>query len=80
MEHYLNVLVNPSKLYTRKEILQRNSPVPKEPGVYAWYFKETPPMVPLESCVIYKDLILLYARAHCSSFPEFPHVSQGMRL
>ena len=60
MEEYLDKLVNPNRLYTRTEVLQRKGPVPNEAGVYAWYFKETPPRVPLEKCVIHENMHLLY--------------------
>src|SRR5262249_21321413 len=33
----------------------------KEAGVYAWYFKEVPPGVPIAGCVRHADLTLLYA-------------------
>jgi hypothetical protein len=32
-------LLNPSRLWTRAEILSRPSPLPKLAGVYAWYFR-----------------------------------------
>ena len=38
----ISKLINPKKLWSRKEILQRPSPVPAEDGIYAWYFKKLP--------------------------------------
>jgi len=35
-------LTNPTKLWSRKEILQKPSPIPTDNGIYAWYFKEIP--------------------------------------
>jgi hypothetical protein len=32
-------LLRPQRLWTRSEVLSRPSPVPKAPGVYAWYFR-----------------------------------------
>lgn len=60
MEQYLDELLKPSRLYSRQEVLHRNCPVPKEAGVYAWYFKEAPPRVPLYGCIIHNGLYLLY--------------------
>jgi len=35
-----DVLLNPARLWTRAEVLVRPCPVPREPGVYAWYTLE----------------------------------------
>ena len=70
MEQYLDKLVNPKRLYTGTEVLQRNGPVPNEACVYAWYFKEAPPMVPLENCVIHEDMYLLYVGISPSKPPR----------
>ena len=53
-------LLNPSRLWTRSEVLTRPCPVPREPGVYAWYFRCIPPGVPTSGCHTYQDLTLLY--------------------
>jgi hypothetical protein len=37
-----NRLVNPSRLWTRDEVLAIPSPVPAVSGVYAWHFLEAP--------------------------------------
>lgn len=60
MKRDLEELIHPEKLYSRDEVLQRNGPVPKAPGVYAWYFTETPTRVPLDNCVVQDGLHLLY--------------------
>jgi hypothetical protein len=49
-DQVLDALLRPQHLYCRTEILFRPSPVPKSPGVYAWYFDEIPPSVPIERC------------------------------
>jgi len=41
-------LLDPSRLYSRAEVLDRPSPVPEASGVYAWYFEDAPPSVPTE--------------------------------
>lgn len=53
-------LVSPQRLWTRTEVLDRPSPVPASPGVYAWYFNEIPPGLSTEGCVRSGDLTLLY--------------------
>jgi hypothetical protein len=53
-------LLHPKRLYSRVEVLARPSPVPSKPGVYAWYFRDTPPGVPLLGCHRMGDLTLLY--------------------
>ena len=51
-------LTEPSRLWSRVEVLTRPCPVPKSPGVYAWYFR-APAGVPLEGCIRHGDLALL---------------------
>ena len=60
MSSDIDALLNPKRLWSRDKVLHNPSPVPKQPGVYAWYFKEIPPGVPTARCVNYQGLILLY--------------------
>jgi hypothetical protein len=53
-------LRNPSHIWSRKQVLTKPSPVPREPGFYAWYFKEVPPGVPTQDCIVVDGLTLLY--------------------
>jgi hypothetical protein len=53
-------LLRPARLYTRKETLERPSPAPKEPGIYAWYFDEVPPGVDVRGCHTIPDGVMLY--------------------
>jgi hypothetical protein len=53
-------LLKPQKLWTRAEILGNPCPVPKVPGVYAWYFQAIPSQVPIAHCHVHNDFILLY--------------------
>jgi hypothetical protein len=53
-------LLSPSRLWARNEILVRDCPVPREPGVYAWYFRELPPGVPTTGCHTARGATLLY--------------------
>ena len=43
-------LTAPSYLWTADEVRGRPSPVPAEPGVYAWYFASAPADVPTVAC------------------------------
>jgi hypothetical protein len=53
-------LLAPTRLWSRGEVLAAPSPVPREPGVYAWYFHDLPPAVPADGCHRHDDLTLLY--------------------
>lgn len=53
-------LLRPEKLWTRSSILSKPCPVPKAPGVYAWYFKAVPSQVPVAACHTHNNLTLLY--------------------
>ena len=56
----MNSLTNPEKLYSRAEVLLKDCPVPSCSGIYAWFFKEIPPYVPIEGCIEFQDKHLLY--------------------
>jgi len=56
----IRALSDAPRLYSRAEILARPSPVPRESGIYAWYFREIPPGVPTEGCHRVGALSLLY--------------------
>lgn len=53
-------LLKPIRLWTRAEILSRPSPVPKAPGVYAWYFRslECVPSAACQSCGAFRLLYI----------------------
>ena len=53
-------LFEPSKLWSRAEILAGDCPVPKKAGAYAWYFREIPPGVPTDGCKTKDGRTLLY--------------------
>jgi hypothetical protein len=53
-------LLQPERLVARAEVLGRPCPVPAAPGVYAWYFDEPPPGVPVDACHCLGDHFLLY--------------------
>ena len=53
-------LLHPDRVWSREEILVRDCPVPRVPGVYAWFFKQVPPGVPTDGCIRQRGLWLLY--------------------
>ena len=54
------LLLNPERKWSRQEVLAKPSPVPRRPGVYAWYFREIPPYVPVADCRVHGSETLLY--------------------
>lgn len=57
----ITLLLHPTRLWGAVEILQSYAPVPKSAGVYAWYFDEIPPGVPITGCHKSTDgQVLLY--------------------
>jgi hypothetical protein len=53
-------LIKPAILYSRNTVLSTQSPIPQESGLYAWYFKEVPPAVPTNGCIVKEQHTLLY--------------------
>jgi hypothetical protein len=58
---YFEKLSNPDRLWSRSEVLSKPYPVPREPGLYVWYFKNPPQQVPTDDCVHSNGLTLLYS-------------------
>ena len=56
----LKMLLQPEHKWSRQESLAKPSPIPREPGVYAWYFREIPPQVPVTGCHVHGPDTLLY--------------------
>ena len=52
--------VDPTRLYSRAEVLARPSPVPAAGGVYGWWFGSLPPRVDASRCLQHDGLVLLY--------------------
>jgi hypothetical protein len=42
--------LQPTRLWSAAEVLANFAPVPRSAGIYAWYFDETPPGVPITGC------------------------------
>jgi len=56
----ISELTNQQRLCGRREVLLEPQLIPASPGLYAWYFQEAPPGVPLEGCVTRDGKTLLY--------------------
>jgi hypothetical protein len=56
----LDRLVQPTRLWSRGDVLARPSPVPSRPGVYGWYFSELPWPIDTSQCVTWDGCTLLY--------------------
>ena len=54
-------LLHPARVWSRTEIFSINPcPIPREKGVYAWYFRNFPAIIPGDGCITFQDLTLLY--------------------
>jgi hypothetical protein len=53
-------LLLPDRLYSRDEVLGPACPVPRAAGVYAWFFRQVPDVVPTEGCLTHEGMTLLY--------------------
>jgi hypothetical protein len=73
-------LLAPARLWSRAEVLASPSPVPREPGVYAWYFRDVPPDVPTGDCRRCGDLTLLYIGIAPKAPPKNGARPSGQRL
>ena len=53
-------LLAPERLYGRDELLGSACLVPRAAGVYAWFFRQVPDVVPTEGCLTHEGMTLLY--------------------
>jgi len=53
-------LLNPSAVFSRSEVLVKDCPVPAQPGVYVWFFKTIPDLVPTHGCIKFGEMTALY--------------------
>ncbi len=73
-------LLHPDKVWSRGEVLQRPSPVPSEPGIYAWYFQGLDGLVPTSGCVSAFRMPLLYVGIAPKRTPENGSPASSQRL
>ena len=55
----LEAILRPTRLWSRQDVLT-TACVPRSPGVYGWYFREVPPLVPTMGCITQGGSTLLY--------------------
>ena len=55
-----SALEKPEHLYSRTEVLEKPSPIPAQPGIYAWYFDTSPGQVPVANTHQHQGHSLLY--------------------
>ncbi|MFD1193945.1 GIY-YIG nuclease family protein [Seohaeicola saemankumensis] len=60
MQHILKKLVSPDCLLSRTDALSSPPQVPAANGLYAWFFRNAPDIVPTQDCTTLDDLVLLY--------------------
>jgi hypothetical protein len=53
-------LLHPSRLYGVAELSDTPTLIPQEGGVYAWWFSEAPPVVPIDDTAVHEGRWLLY--------------------
>lgn len=73
-------LFSPEKLYSRDEVLSHASPVPRDSGVYGWFFREVPPKVPVDECFEWQGLKLLYIGIAPKAPPKYGRSPTKQRL
>ena len=59
----VSALTKPSLLFSRTDVADvpsKDCPVPREGGLYAWFFKEIPGITPIDGCITKDELTLLY--------------------
>ncbi len=56
----IDKIVRPETLLSYREFSARSCPVPQEPGIYAWFFRELMPSLPINCSQIFKGFHLLY--------------------
>jgi hypothetical protein len=73
--------IDPARVWSRREILARPSPVPDAGGVYGWWFRRLPPLVDGGGCCHHEGLALLYVGISPRRPPRNGRIpgSQGLR-
>jgi hypothetical protein len=62
-------LLRPRRLFAGTEVMSKASPIPRQAGVYAWYFDEIPHQVDVSGCHTYGGKTLLYVGISPSAPP-----------
>jgi hypothetical protein len=57
----LEQLTNPTRVFSRSEVLTRENPVPPAAGIYGWYFRQSPHLdINVDGCATHDGMPLLY--------------------
>ncbi len=51
---------NPTTVTNRDKAIQENSCIPRSSGLYAWYLRNLPEVVPVDGCTQFQDYYLMY--------------------
>lgn len=71
MNEAITQLLYPKRLIPRSELIGRSSIVPAAPGIYAWYFSQSPSAeIQLDSCWQWQNRYLLYVGISPSEPPK----------
>jgi len=74
----ISAITNPIILYSRSAVLSKPCPVPQEPGIYAWFFKDVPVNIPTDGCIVKDNLTLLYVGISPDKVSK-PNSTQNLR-
>lgn len=75
----LNSFKRPTHLHDSSVMLGASSVVPKEAGLYGWYFRQIPDDVPTDGCVFHNGATLLYVGIAPSSSSSSAHLRSRLR-
>ncbi len=60
MKTEIEDLLTNTILYSREEAIANPCPIPNQKGIYAWFFRDIPKLVPLDNCYTRDGFTLLY--------------------
>ena len=60
LKDYVEELKNPKRLISRAQLIKNSNTIQSTSGVYGWYFKEFPSIIPTENCIKFENYFLLY--------------------
>ncbi len=75
----LNVFKTPTHLHDSSVLLGVSSVVPKQAGLYGFYFRQIRGSVPTEGCVVHNGATLLYVGIAPSSSSSSAHLRSRLR-
>jgi hypothetical protein len=79
IERIANDLVRSAQIFTWSELKGSSSLPPQRAGIYAWFFKQCPPQVPIDGCVQREGRTLLYVGVSPESLNSSSHLRNRIR-